>query len=96
MPLILDEDEEEEEELEDNPFRGQDGNIGGDDAIGEDDMDDDEEGPIGEDDMDAEGEQDLWSEEGGGQDIEITENTWQGPQIGGALLVCHHHPLRCY
>lgn len=97
MPLIVDDDEEEEEELEDNPFRGQDVDIGEDDAIGGEDMDDNEEDhPIGEDDVDAEGEEDLWSEEGGGQDIVMLENNWQGPQVGGALLVCHHHRLWCY
>jgi len=97
MPLIVDEDEEEEEELEDNPFQGQDVDIGGDDAIGGEDMDDNEEDhPIEEDDVDAEGEEDLWSEEGGRQDIEMLANDWQEPQVGGALPVRQHHSLWCY
>lgn len=37
--------------------------------------------------MDAEGEEVLWSEEGGGQDVEMLNTTWQGPQAGGALPV---------
>ena len=96
MPLIVDEDEEEEEELEDNPFRGQDVDIGGDDALWEDGMDENEEGDSAmEDNVDAEGEEDLWSEEGGGQDIEMSESSRQEPQVGGALLVCNHHSLWC-
>ena len=54
----MDEDEDEEEELEDNAFRGQDVDIGGDVATGADDMH-------------AEGKEDLWSEECGGQDVEM-------------------------
>jgi hypothetical protein len=97
MPLIVDGDEEEEEELEDNPFRGQDVDIGGGDAFGEEGMDEDEVGDsIREDDVDAEGEEDFWSKEGGGQDIEMLDNSWQEPQVGGALLVCNHCSLRCY
>jgi len=97
MPLIVDGDEEEEEELEDNPFRGQDVDISGDVAFGEEGMNEDEgSNSIGEDNMDAEGEEDLWSEEGGRQDIEMLENSWQEPQVGGALLVCNHRSLRCY
>jgi hypothetical protein len=72
--LIVDEDEEEEEELEDRPFRGQHVDMSGD-------------GAIGEDGMDAEGEEDLWSEEGGGQDVEKLDSTWRGAQVGGFLPV---------